>query len=36
MERIVDGLLKRGHKSSVIEKIMGANFKRVFGEIWTA
>jgi membrane dipeptidase len=36
MELIVDGLLKRGHKSAVVEKIMGANFKRVFGEIWTA
>jgi membrane dipeptidase len=36
MELIADALLKRGHKSGVIEKIMGANFKRVFGEIWTA
>jgi membrane dipeptidase len=36
MERIADALLKRGQKSAVIEKIMGANFKRVFGEIWTA
>jgi membrane dipeptidase len=36
MELIADGLLKRGHKSGVVEKIMGANFKRVFGEIWTA
>jgi membrane dipeptidase len=36
MELIVDALLKRGHKSAAIEKIMGANFKRVFGEIWTA
>lgn len=36
MERIVDGLLKRGHKSAAIEKVMGANFKRVFSEIWTA
>jgi len=35
MERIADALLKRGQKSAVIEKIMGANFKRVFGEIWT-
>jgi membrane dipeptidase len=35
MELIVDALLKRGHKSGVIEKIMGANFKRVFGDIWT-
>lgn len=36
MEFIADALLKRGHKSGVVEKIMGANFKRVFGEIWTA
>jgi membrane dipeptidase len=36
MELIADALLKRGHKSGVIEKILGANFKRVFGEIWTA
>ena len=35
MELIADGLIKRGHKSAVVEKIMGANFKRVFGEIWT-
>ena len=34
MEFIADALLKRGHKSGVVEKIMGANFKRVFGEIW--
>jgi membrane dipeptidase len=36
MELIADGLFKRGHKSGVVEKIIGANFKRVFGEIWTA
>jgi membrane dipeptidase len=36
MERIADALLKRGHKSGVVEKILGNNFKRVFGEIWTA
>ena len=36
MELIAEALLKRGHKSGVVEKIMGANFKRVFGEIWTA
>lgn len=35
MERITDALLKRGHKSSAIEKILGGNFKRVFGEIWS-
>ncbi len=36
MELIADALLKRGHKSGVVEKILGNNFKRVFGEIWTA
>jgi membrane dipeptidase len=36
MERIADALLKRGQKSGVVEKILGNNFKRVFGEIWTA
>jgi membrane dipeptidase len=36
MELIADALIKHGHKSAVVEKIMGANFKRVFGEIWTA
>jgi membrane dipeptidase len=36
MELIANALLKRGHKSRVVEKVMGANFKRVFGEIWTA
>jgi membrane dipeptidase len=36
MELIADALLKRGHKTAVVEKILGANFKRVFGEIWSA
>lgn len=36
MELIADALLKRGYKSGVVEKIIGLNFKRVFGEIWTA
>jgi membrane dipeptidase len=36
LERIADQLLKRGYKSSAVEKVLGANFKRVFGEIWTA
>lgn len=35
MELIADALLKRGYKGAVVEKILGANFKRVFGEIWT-
>jgi membrane dipeptidase len=36
MELIADALLQRGHKAAVVEKILGANFRRVFGEIWTA
>jgi membrane dipeptidase len=36
MELIADSLLKRGYKSGVVEKVMGNNFKRAFGEIWTA
>ena len=36
MEFVADALLKRGHKSAVVEKILGNNFKRVFGGIWTA
>jgi membrane dipeptidase len=36
MEFIADALLRRGHKGAVVEKILGANFRRVFGEIWTA
>lgn len=35
MELIAGALLRRGHNSAVVEKILGANFKRVFGEIWT-
>jgi membrane dipeptidase len=35
MELIADALLKRGYKSGAVEKILGANFKRVFGEIWS-
>lgn len=34
MELIADALLKRGHKTAVVEKILGANFRRAFGEIW--
>lgn len=36
MELIADALLKRGHKSGAVEKILGNNFKRVLGEIWAA
>jgi microsomal dipeptidase-like Zn-dependent dipeptidase len=30
----VTALAKRGQPASVIEKVMGANFQRVIGEIW--
>ncbi|MFZ2030361.1 MAG: membrane dipeptidase [Vitreimonas sp.] len=31
---IADALLKRGYPARVAEKVLGANFIRVFGEIW--
>ncbi len=35
IEVIADQLLKRGYSAGVTEKIIGANFARVFSEIWT-
>jgi membrane dipeptidase len=35
LELITDALLKRGYKSSAVEKILGGNFKRAFTEIWS-
>ena len=34
MEAIAAELQKRGQPSSVIEKVLGANFQRIIGEIW--
>lgn len=34
MEVIAAELQKRGQRSSVIEKVLGANFQRIIGEIW--
>ena len=34
MEVIATELAKRGQPASVIEKVLGANFQRVIGEIW--
>jgi len=34
MEVIATELAKRGQPSAVIEKVLGANFQRVLGEIW--
>ncbi len=36
IEIIADQLLRRGYSAHVAEKVIGANFVRVFGEIWTA
>jgi membrane dipeptidase len=36
MEVIAAELAKRGQPASVIEKVLGANFHRVIGEIWAA
>ena len=34
MELIAEGLARLGQPSSVIEKVLGANFQRVLGDIW--
>ncbi len=34
MEMIADLLAKRGHGSSTITKVLGANWMRLFGEVW--
>ncbi len=31
---IADALLKRGYRERAVEKVLGANFTRAFGEIW--
>jgi membrane dipeptidase len=36
IEIICDQLLKRGYPGAVAEKVMGANFARVFADIWNA
>jgi len=35
IEIIADQLLKRGYPAGVVEKVVGANFARVFADIWT-
>jgi membrane dipeptidase len=34
LERIADLMLERGHAERVVEKVVGANFRRLFGEVW--
>lgn len=31
---VADALLRRGHAPRVVEKVLGANFARAFGDIW--
>lgn len=35
MEQIADALVARGHSATRIEKILGQNWLRLFGEVWT-
>jgi membrane dipeptidase len=35
LEIIADQLLKRGYSARVTEKVIGGNFSRVFGEVWS-
>jgi membrane dipeptidase len=35
IEIIADQLLKRGYSAAVTEKVIGANFARVFAQIWS-
>lgn len=34
LEQLADDLLRRGHSTARIEKILGGNFARLFGEVW--
>jgi membrane dipeptidase len=34
LEHVADGLLRRGYPARVVEKVLGANFARAFGEAW--
>ena len=34
MDQIADALAARGHTSARIEKIIGQNWLRLFGEVW--
>jgi membrane dipeptidase len=35
IEQVAAGMQQRGHSDRVIEKVVGGNFRRAFGEIWT-
>lgn len=36
LEIIADQLLRRGYSAAVTQKVLGGNFARVFGQIWSA
>jgi membrane dipeptidase len=36
LEIIADQLLRHGYPAQATEKVLGANFARVFAEIWSA
>jgi membrane dipeptidase len=35
LEKLADLLIARGHSSARVEKILGANFLRLMGEVWS-
>jgi len=35
IEQVATGMQQRGHPDRIIEKVIGGNFRRAFGEIWT-
>ncbi len=34
MEKVADALLARGHSERRVEKVIGLNFMRLFGDVW--
>ena len=36
LELVAAGLLERGYGERIVEKVLGLNFRRAFGEIWSA
>jgi membrane dipeptidase len=35
LERVADAMLKQGYAAATVDKVLGLNFRRAFGEIWT-
>jgi membrane dipeptidase len=35
LERVADAMLEQGYAATTVDKVLGLNFRRAFGEIWT-